>query len=583
MKKFVTTAVALGALLATSASAATTQSEIDALLAQIAALQAGTTVSTTSTFVYAGGLLKVGSTGSQVEDLQRCLAVLGNNPSSNIDGVFGNITKSAVMSFQASNGVAVDGIIGPVTGPLYTAACSATVEVEEEVETVVVETEAVFQSTGGDEGEVIALEINGGEDEDLFSDSKGQELFEIEIEADEDGSDVLIERMDLEFTVSGDEDRNYKVIEAIEIEGFGSLDTDDKDDWRSDEVTARINGSAVVKAGETETFVVVLDIAEFDEDNGQDVTLESVEIRYEDEAGVTYSNDIASTGTETVSYDASSVFAIDVDESDDQEDDATIDLDGDVNDVEIAIFDLEVDEDVEEGILDELTVTIAGVSDDSEDLVKELTLYVDGEEIDSVNAESDGTFVFDLDEWELEAEDMVEIVLEADLEDQDADPFVSTTFQVTGLAFTGEDKDGDDLTDASVDGTVITVAGTLFTTSLGDIEYEVSNIDTFTAVNDTDASTIEFDLDISNDSGADITIADGLTDADFLFDFEGISDVTITLVSLEEDDTDAQIASYVIEDGDSETFTVFGTFTLENDDEVEVELEEVLGVTPVEA
>lgn len=59
-------------------------------------------------------LLKLGSTGSDVVLLQTKLSQLGFNPGP-IDGIFGYKTQAAVMKFQASRGLVVDGIVGPRT------------------------------------------------------------------------------------------------------------------------------------------------------------------------------------------------------------------------------------------------------------------------------------------------------------------------------------------------------------------------------------------------------------------------------------------------------------------------------------
>lgn len=64
------------------------------------------------------GLLRVGSSGAAVKTLQQALANKGYSLSA--DGAFGPITQSAVKSFQSSQGIAVDGVVGPVTwGKLF--------------------------------------------------------------------------------------------------------------------------------------------------------------------------------------------------------------------------------------------------------------------------------------------------------------------------------------------------------------------------------------------------------------------------------------------------------------------------------
>lgn len=62
-------------------------------------------------------VLKKGSTGEQVETLQRLLSTYGyklgsRNP---FDGKFGQMTEDAVRAFQKDNGLYVDGIVGAKT------------------------------------------------------------------------------------------------------------------------------------------------------------------------------------------------------------------------------------------------------------------------------------------------------------------------------------------------------------------------------------------------------------------------------------------------------------------------------------
>jgi len=60
-----------------------------------------------------GSTIRQGSTGTAVRELQQALVNKGYSLS--VDGVFGPMTKSAVMSFQSSVGITVDGVVGPVT------------------------------------------------------------------------------------------------------------------------------------------------------------------------------------------------------------------------------------------------------------------------------------------------------------------------------------------------------------------------------------------------------------------------------------------------------------------------------------
>src|SRR6266581_1978281 len=59
-------------------------------------------------------ILKQGSSGPDVTDLQQKLKDLGFDPNG-VDGNFGPGTRDAVIAFQQSKGLQADGIAGPAT------------------------------------------------------------------------------------------------------------------------------------------------------------------------------------------------------------------------------------------------------------------------------------------------------------------------------------------------------------------------------------------------------------------------------------------------------------------------------------
>jgi peptidoglycan hydrolase-like protein with peptidoglycan-binding domain len=59
-------------------------------------------------------LLRKGSTGEEVKQLQQALKDLGYDPGG-IDGQFGSTTEVAVMAFQTDHGLTADGIVGDTT------------------------------------------------------------------------------------------------------------------------------------------------------------------------------------------------------------------------------------------------------------------------------------------------------------------------------------------------------------------------------------------------------------------------------------------------------------------------------------
>jgi peptidoglycan hydrolase-like protein with peptidoglycan-binding domain len=64
--------------------------------------------------IMAEPVLRPGSSGDVVRQLQSALQGLGYNPGA-IDGQFGSRTEAAVKAFQRAQGIAVDGVVGDIT------------------------------------------------------------------------------------------------------------------------------------------------------------------------------------------------------------------------------------------------------------------------------------------------------------------------------------------------------------------------------------------------------------------------------------------------------------------------------------
>lgn len=60
-------------------------------------------------------IIKEGSTGQDVNDLQQVLNMTVASPELVVDGVFGAKTKEAVIAFQKQQNLTPDGIVGPQT------------------------------------------------------------------------------------------------------------------------------------------------------------------------------------------------------------------------------------------------------------------------------------------------------------------------------------------------------------------------------------------------------------------------------------------------------------------------------------
>jgi len=69
---------------------------------------------TAQTAAIPAAVLRKGSSGGEVKEVQRRLKLWGYY-SGNVDGIFGSATRKAVISFQEKNGLTADGVVGKAT------------------------------------------------------------------------------------------------------------------------------------------------------------------------------------------------------------------------------------------------------------------------------------------------------------------------------------------------------------------------------------------------------------------------------------------------------------------------------------
>ncbi len=99
-------------------------------------------------------LIQQGDSGSGVEAIQNSLQNLGYS-SSNVDGIFGELTAQDVRNFQSDQGLQVDGIVGPATSEALGNPVEAAPEAPSSEEAS--EPEA-------DEGELVIEEVDNSDD-----------------------------------------------------------------------------------------------------------------------------------------------------------------------------------------------------------------------------------------------------------------------------------------------------------------------------------------------------------------------------------------------------------------------------------
>ena len=283
MKKFLMT-VALGAAVAFAPTAPADAQSIEELLAtfgftdaQIVQVMAATaqtpTVTTGGSLLSAhnGVNLMVGSRGARVMELQRCMNQAGYNTGI-VDGAFGPNTAAGVRSFQASQGLREDGIVGMATTPAFQAACPVMVTAPVTPAEPTEPEEPQFDINEGDEADFSNFELENADDDTIEEGAEEAELAEIEFELEEGGA-ALLERMDLVLNYQGGgdgEDDAWEVFETIYLmvdgDVIAEMDADDEDDWddsvAGDETRFRMSGiDHVFDADETHTIVVAADLA----------------------------------------------------------------------------------------------------------------------------------------------------------------------------------------------------------------------------------------------------------------------------------------------------------------------------------
>ena len=207
MKKFLMT-VALGAAVAFAPTAPADAQSIEELLAtfgftdaQIVQVMAATAQTPSTTVggsllsAHNGVNLMVGSRGARVMELQRCMNQAGYNTGI-VDGAFGPMTAAGVRSFQASQGLREDGIVGMATTPAFQAACPVMVTPVTPVVTTPVDTD-IPTFSNGEEADIEDSEISKGDADDIYGNVADQSVAMFEIEVDEDGGDLRVDRIDV--------------------------------------------------------------------------------------------------------------------------------------------------------------------------------------------------------------------------------------------------------------------------------------------------------------------------------------------------------------------------------------------------
>lgn len=374
-------------------STADLQAQINALLAQIAALQ-GTT-GTTAAVTFTRDLTN-GSSGSDVTALQNWLISKGFTIPAGATGYFGPQTTAALAKFQAANGIVpAAGYFGPVTRAKVNGMQSPTTP------TNPTNPSNPSNVLRGGEADLSDYDLKREES----TGNEGEEEVEIATASfDVDGGDVRVERMDLyvEATNGSLNQQPWKYFDRIAIVADGKevadKDVDSRSDWSKSGNGYRLSLTGmkhIVRDGDTAELTIVADISNSIDtaDLAQTFTfrVENRGIRAVDAEGI---QQYVGSANDTVSFGfgAEENGNIRISRNSDNPDASILVADEgkESSAYEVFVFDLENRDDVD-SLITELTIRVGdlngGVS--ASDVIRRATLKVGRETFDGdINASS---------------------------------------------------------------------------------------------------------------------------------------------------------------------------------------------------
>jgi hypothetical protein len=588
--------------LATPAKAQTAeelQAQINALMAQIAALQSSTGGSSATvaacTFTRA---LTVGSQGEDVKCLQNALTPKYFTNASGATGYFGPVTQSAVAAWQAANGITpAVGYFGPVSQAKYNAMMTETpADDSDDSDDSTDDSDDSDDSDNGDlsgEASLHNFEVADGEDsDDVEEGSEDVQVAEFTVEFSD--GDAMITRIDLALVGTGNTESDpWDVFEEISLWVDGDevdrMDVTDEDEYLDeDEGTLRFSGLDIRGNEDEEVTIVVAATVSNSVDDAGDSSLADWDV-FANSIRFVDADDVTSTETDFEDVDddntgASAEFTIDeagagddldLESSDEDPDATTFELDEDDN-VEEAIFAFDLSAEDSDGDVDlnevkvNVVTLLSGGDASIDELVNDFRLEIDGQSYDVESYVGTGTtteLTFDIDgDSTVSADEAVTAVLFADFENMDDAALEGSTIAASTSAAQIDAEGADDIT---VDGSAVT--GETHTLRTEGVSVDFVD-DTVTAIENADASTDDegrFEIEFTVTSfGDDIYLpfgASSTTDLTSGLEFSILNSnndvvTTGTYIASFDMDGDDETNSFKVSDGDTETFTLTVTY-----------------------
>ena len=539
-------------------------------------------VSATEIYTPSTGFLKYGSgMGAKVSQMSNVMAAqkalnVCTNSSLVVDGKFGKNTTGVFKTFQASKGIAQDGVIGSITaGKLADCSVGTTGE----------PTTSGSSTLSGGMGDLQDVNVlSTYSNEKVKEGQNDAHVLAFEIEAD-NGSDLAISNVRLSFNLdplSAASKRMNKYIDGVKVwqgsKEVGSADTSDFSE-NSDVYSRAINlSNAVVKDGEKSKFYVTVDaISNIDSnDLGEDwdVTLDS--IRFKDASGAIITD--SSTGDlgngKDFSFEdltTSGDLELKVSKGTNSPIAQVVEADSVSDTPDVTLVEAKIKASGTDMAIDEIKFDVTPTGANSNEIVKEYKLMVDGKEIDSVDSPSivsaaTGYVTFtDLkDDFMIDKDDTVTVKLVADINDFETnfgngDSIVASLKTSGGTEFSVEDENGDDVDASDWTGSAVGETQTFFEDGIMVKLVSTSAVktpgDATATESDSGLFTITFDVTaFGNDVYVDKTapVVGGANASAIVVSGTG----TVTSEITSPSGADEKTNSYLVEEGTTERFTV---------------------------
>ena len=523
--------------------------------------------------------LYLGWGGAVVLALQTGLRARGSATPAGPTTYFGAQTRAAVAAYQAANGIQpTAGYFGPITRA----------HVNQDA-VVVVPTPTPDDDDDNDNDSLSGGEADLNDFELVREESSGNEgEEEVEVftaEFDVDDGDVRIERMEITASSTDDDlDQDpwdyFDRIVLFDADGdeLTDMDVDDRDEWdeaADEQYVLTITGlDYVVDEGDMAAITAAFDIAGSIDtaDQSQEFAfwIEDRGIRAVDAEGIQQyiGND---NETVTFGFDEEQTGDLNISSSDEDPNASILvgDEDDESDEYTVFVFDIENEEDAD-ALITDLVIDATTGSGDADDVIRSATLMADGDEFDGdING---STIDFDDIDVEIAGDDEMTFELMVTLVRDPANTTISFEIDETDVEAEGLDSGDDSDVSGSAESETHTIALT------GIAVEGVSTSQTVVTPGDSAANTygtytIRFDVEaIDEDAYIATTSADSGT-VGVTYDINGSTFTAENETSFLSSTADSVNGFYVVDEGDTETFTLTvtlnpadaGTFSVELD------------------